>query len=187
MGDLLQGAFGPGQEQAQEQPQAAGAPAPSGPEPRQLTRQLETLDAQSRRAVERLHALPAGAVDLSTHQGLLNTYATIQANIADVAERVPGATGEVGLEVQKDTNELQTQVQEFSEGVEAQVKQAGGVPRTSGAKLAAAPETDPRKRQARTLLFGVLVAGVGATAYGIYQMRKEAQGADDKRKKRKSK
>jgi hypothetical protein len=128
-----------------------------------VRKQLGLIAHNAQVAATRLIQIPsAGSVPRDLLTTLLNTYVTLQGNLADVSTRV-GTEDAAGA--QKDAVEVQAQVQAFIDGVEAAI--AAAVPAAEpGSALA------PAKREIPWMLIGGGALGLVAVGIGVYQYQK---------------
>lgn len=152
------------------QPPWAGQPAPGQPPAESLHRQLQTLVAMLKDSIQRLAALPAGAVAPDNVKGFYSQYSDLEAMAVELARRVGQQDP---LAVQQEVNEYQNQVEAFVQAVRQQLppqeQKRAAVVTTAG--LRGTGETSDNQK--KWLVLGGFVLGAGALTWVAWRMTRE--------------
>ena len=169
-----------------KKPAAAGASPPGPGATVDIGSALQTAWEYTRVAAGRLTELPPpGSIPKERLDGLLDTYSVILTNLNDVKARLDAGLDQQGpdkgLDVQRDFDEVQKQVQGFVQAVERTLNDAGiptpaQVPGSSGVQgVVRLGQTESGGMKVNWPLVGALAAAVGLAGIAFWQMRKAKQ------------
>jgi len=165
-----------------KKPAAAGASPPGPGATADIGHALQVAWEYTRTAAGRLtELLPPGAIEKSRLDGLLSTYSTISGNLNDSKARLNAGLDQQGpdkgLDVQRDFDEVQKQVQGFVQAVESTLNEVGiptprEVPGSSGVQGVVRLQGAGTAFKVNWPLVGALAAAVGLAGIAFWQMRK---------------
>lgn len=172
-------------EMRNKKPAAAGESPPGPGATQDIGNALRIAWEYTRTAAGRLtELLPPGAIPKERLDGLLATYTTISSNLSDIKTRLDAGLDQQGpdkgLDVQRDFDEVQKQVQGFVQAVESTLNEAGiptpaQVPGSSGVQGVVRLQGDGTPSKVNWPLVGALAAAVGLAGIAFWQMRKQKQ------------
>jgi hypothetical protein len=169
-------------EMPNRKPAAAGESPPGPGATEAIGMALQRAWEYTRIAAGRLTELPPpGSIPKERLDGLLATYTTLNANLSDIKARLDAGLDQQGpdkgLDVQRDFDEVQKQVQGFVQAVESTLNEVGiptprEVPGSSGVQGIVRLQGTDTPSKVNWPLVGALAAAVGLAGIAFWQMRK---------------